>query len=55
MKTGIFRCAKDKRVALNGERLAWAARGNIDCGRVEAISVPAWPEVPACRGSVGMA
>jgi hypothetical protein len=28
-------------------RLAWAARGNIDCGRVETKSLPNWPEFPA--------
>ncbi len=29
------------------EWLAWAARANIDCGWVEAKSLPAGPEVPA--------
>src|SRR2546421_8931289 len=27
-------------------RLARAARGNIDCGRVATKSLPAWPEAP---------
>src|ERR1700704_4598035 len=31
------------------QRLARAARGNIDCGRIETKSLPVWPEVPAFR------
>ncbi len=34
------------RGGLAGSQLAWAARRNIDCGRV-VESLPAWPEIPA--------
>ena len=38
-----------------GRRLAWAARGNIDCGQVEIKSVPAWTKAPPLYGAAGTA